>query len=335
MTHLYYNKIVKDVIKPALALGLLLGGFAVHAQFIPDPVSLSASPKTPNPGQTVVITASTPTFGANESVFSWIVDGARRADLSGEGKNSIAIAAGELGSTNRIAVDVAGPGSAGGGASLILRASDLALSWFAETYIPKWYKGKALPTQNSVVNVVATPRMFLGGALLPPEKLIYRWGLDDEEKALSGVGKNVFRFQVSDLSQSSHEVKVSIEDSSGQVTKEGRLFIVVETPHVAVYPASPLGGAEFRSSASLFSTSARGLIDFVAEPFYFSVNSKKELPYEWSIGGGRAQGNPDEPYLLSINTGNEPVSVIPVSVSVQSPDKFISAVSKTITLLLQ
>mgnify|MGYP001588896948 FL=1 len=308
--------------------------YVARAQFIPDPVSLVATPSSPSPRETVLIEASTPTFDQESAFFSWTVNGNLRPEFSGQGKNQITLTAGEIGSTLQVNVEASAPQGTGGTASLSVRVSDLALTWLAETYTPKWYKGKALPVQNSVVNIVAIPRFVIGGREIPSRNLIYRWGLDDEDRALSGVGSQVFQVQISIMPKISHHIRVTIEDPGGQIRREGELFIVPVRPRLALYPSSPLGGIEFRSSPAFYQTATRGILDFQAEPFFFPVKSKKELPFRWTVGGVEGRGTPGEENLLSINTGERPVPLIPLSVSVQIPDSVISAISNTLTLLL-
>ncbi len=306
-----------------------------QAQFIPEPVSLVASPLSPSPGEAVTVTASTPTFDRNSAFFSWTVNSKQRLEFSGQGKNEIQLTAGEIGSVLQVRVEVDGPQGMGGTASVALRVTDLALTWSAETYIPKWYQGKALPTPGAVVNIVAIPRFVVGGREIPPQSLVYRWGLDDEERALTGVGAQVFQIRTSDLPKTSHQIKVTIEDSTRQITKEGEMFIIPTNPRLAIYPSTPLGGIEFRSSPLFLPTTARGIIDFQAEPFFFAIKSRKELPYQWSIGGSEGKGNSGEEYKLSLNTGDSPVPVLPVSINVNLVNSVLSAVSKTLTLFLQ
>lgn len=316
------------------SLVLFLGSLA-RAQFIPDPVSLIASPSSPSPRETVVIEASTPTFDKNSAFFSWTVNGASRPEFSGQGKNQITLTAGEIGSALQVNVEVSASQGAGGSASLSVRVSDLALTWFAETYVPKWYKGKALPTPNSVVSIAAIPRFVAEGREIPSQNLIFRWGFDDEDRVLAGAGAEVFQIRISGVPKTSHHIRVTVEDTAGQITKEREIFIVPANPRLAIYPSTPLGGIEFRTSPSFYLTASRGIIDFQAEPFFFSVQSRKELPYQWSVGGIEAKGTPGEEYGLSLNTGDSPVPILPLSVAISIPNSVISAISKTLTLFLQ
>lgn len=314
----------------------LMPGLLTHAQFLPKTLALVASPTSPSPGETFVVEVSAPALDKNASYFSWEVNGKATPDLSGLGKSSLSLVAGELGSTVRIDVRVsrAGGGIAGT-ATLAVRSADLTLSWYAETYTPQWYKGKALPVQNSIVNVVAMPSIITGGRVNRPENLIYRWSLDDEDNTLVGAGKDIFRIRTSDLPKSSHRIKVVVEDVNKTVRKEGVLNITPVLPRAVIYPSSPLGGVESRHAPLFISTGKRGILDWVAEPFFFPVSSRKTLSYRWTVGGGAVVGTPENPFFLTIDTGAKPATLLPIAVSINDKGGLTPSAYKLLTLLLQ
>ncbi|MEK7172831.1 MAG: hypothetical protein AAB740_02550 [Patescibacteria group bacterium] len=309
------NKKTKYILS-ALAVMVAVFGYAhlSSAEVLPEPVSLNVSPLSPSPGENVSVIASTPTLDKDTAVFTWIVDGKTRSDLSGQGKDSFVYTAGGVGSISRILVKISSPAITTSEAEATVYVEDLALTWQANTYVPKWYKGKALPVPGSIISFVALPRFILGGAGLRPESLIYRWTLDGEQK-LAGLGKNVFRVQTSELPNSAYRVGVVVEDSSKVIHKEEETIVTLVLPELVVYPATPLGGAEIRQAASDLLATARGLLDLVAEPFFFSVSSKNDLGFNWTIADNPVQGQPRNPYLLTVDTGSQPTGSIPISVT--------------------
>lgn len=326
---------MKTLIKILFTAGVVaIVSLGANAQLVPEPLSLVASPSSPGPGQAVTVEASTPTQDKNSVIFSWTVDGRSRPDLSGPGKNTIALTAGEVGSVLNVRVGISGS-NGGGETSLAIRVADLALTWFAETYVPKWYKGKSLPVQNSVVSIVAVPNIRIGGSTLSPENLIFRWEFDDQEDVLSGVGEQVLRIRTSDLPRASHHIKVAVENSGGTIRKEGELFIVPGAPRVVVYPATPLGGLEFRSAPSVVPKTSRGIFDFSAEPFYFPVLSKKNLAFSWRVNGLETSGDAATPHLISLNTQGLPSLAVPISVAAGGNLTFLPQTSAFLNLFLQ
>ncbi len=293
----------------------LMGLLPARAQFAPESVSLVASPSSPQPGQETTIQAATPTSDQASAVFSWTIDGRARPDLSGRGKHTITLIAGNVGSSLRVSVDAATPGGRGGSASLTIRVSDVALAWFAETYVPPWYRGKALPSPGSVIALVAIPNIVIAGSRITPDSLIYRWSLDDQKNVLAGAGQQVFRVKTSDLPDDSHRVEVVIEDAERRVRREERIFIAPAKPKILLYASSPLGGIEPRSAAT--ASFRRGLLDFFAEPFFFPVSSKKELSFEWRLGNGVVEGAPQNPWIITVDTGTESVGTISLFAAVK------------------
>lgn len=313
--------------------GGLPGGFdqSILDGIIPIPqfTSLSATPFSPNPQEKFTVKAQIPSANANATNFSWTVSGRARSDLSGRGKHTIELTAGEAGSAIRIDVRATPPGGDTETASLTVYVSDLALVWRADTYVPRWYKGKALPSSNSEIIVTALPKISLVGSIIRPENLIYQWSIDDTERALSGVGANVFRFKTDAFSGHLRWIRVVIEDTQKRIRKTGELLIAPQNPRAVIYASSPLGGIEPRSVVSNFSVVKDALVDLLAEPFFFAGKSKREFSFSWNVGGSDTGGTPENPYILSVDTRETRSSNIPISVTVDDGDIFTAPATKT------
>ena len=303
-----------------IAVAWVFLGQNTEAQGLPEPVGLNAVPETPSPGDNVAVTASTPTTDSNSALFNWVVNGSVRPDLSGLGKNVINFTAGDVGSVTNVSVRISPlNNSLDSSVTLGIRTEDLSLPWSAETYIPPWYKGKALPIADSIIDVVAIPQFIISGTTIRPENLVYHWSLDGEGK-MAGIGKNVFKIRTSDRPDTPQMVSVTVEDVDKRVQKTAQTAINPAKIKTVIYPSTPLGGIEIRSAAGSFSTAVRGLLDFVVEPFFFPINSKNELAYTWSIAGNPVQGNARNQYLLTIDTSKGVSGSTPVSVSAQIPN---------------
>ncbi|MBI3631222.1 MAG: hypothetical protein HY221_02695 [Candidatus Sungbacteria bacterium] len=301
-------------------LGMLLFAAAAHAQVAPPPLSLSASPSSPGPGEQIFIQAATPSFEKDSVFFDWTVEGRARPDLSGLGKNTITLTAGNLGSTISVSVDITRSSSGETGkASLRITVADLSLLWTAETIIPPWYRGKALATPGSVVDIIASPEFVIDGAQVAPENLIYHWTMDDQTDALVGVGKQIFPIKTSDIPQTSHQIQVVVEDPDQRIRKQGQIFILSGSPHITIYPYTPLGGVEPRTNTSFAPPSRKGgLLDVIAEAFFFPVATKHDLSFSWTVFGAPVAGAVADPGLLTIDPSTLPQAQGPVSISVSA-----------------
>ncbi len=306
---------------PSLTFPLKIGGG----------FGIVATPSSPSPRQPLHIQARTPTFDKNAAEFIWTVNGMRKNDLSGLGKYTFSMTAGEVGSSIKVSVEARTIDGEVFNASETIYVTDLALTWTTDTYVPKWYKGKALPVAGSSMRIVAVPLFIVDGAAVPPEKLIYTWSLNGNN-LLSGLGQRTVTVSQSLLPKTSQLIKVVIEDLHKKVRKEQRVAISPRQPRAVVYQVLPLGGIEYRKGISLFSSAARGITDFQVEPFFFSTQARQDVTYRWTVGGKEIIGTPQHPYLLTVDTQEEPPGDVFISVRIDDANTFVPPVTTSVTI---
>ncbi|GEM_PF-1257746 len=281
-------------------------------------VVLSSEPSSPSPEQKVTVQADTPTTDSDRDVFTWIIDGVTRPELSGAGKNTFTYTAGPVGSIKRVSVRVQPINDQAFSSSLNIYTTDIVLTWTADTFIPKWYKGKALPIVNSKIRMVALPTFIVDGAQIPASRLIYAWSVDGN-RVSKGVGKQVYDFEQPNQTWATPTILVTVEDSAGRIHKEVRTGMISQQPHAVIYQSLPLGGIEFRRGTAAFPSIAPSIVDLEVEPFFFNVQSRYDLSYTWSVGRSPAANTPQNPFLLTIDAQQQQGNAdIPVSIVVQN-----------------
>lgn len=284
------------------------------------PFALIADPQSPSPGQQVTIITQATSFDTQRTRYLWTVDGESRPDLSGLGKNSYIFTAAEVGSTKRINVEAQPISDRAVTASLTVYTTDIAMTWTADTYIPKWYKGKALPIPNSMVRVAAIPTIIIEGITIPAEKLIYTWEKNGE-RILMGIGKQILEFQEPEQSWQIPTIVLTIEDIERRIQKEARVMVASQTPQAVIYQSFPLGGIEFRRGTSAFLPISPGIIDVQIEPFFFNKQSKYDFSYEWLVQGSPVLGSPKNPFLLTLDTQQQLLHDVSIYATVQDKVK--------------
>jgi len=306
----------KKIILAALLFLTALFPLSLKSQRVLSyPVSLNSLPTAPSPGESVQFFVSTPSFDSNTAAFNWYINGRLNQALSGIGKNSITLAAGNTGSALEVAVVVLSPDGIESRAEISAPVAGLELTWFAETSVPKWYKGKALPVEDSVVDFVALPDFAVGGSRFNDSQLIYNWSLDGQPGMLSGIGKNIFRVRMSGLPGSYHKIDVTVSDPGKNITKTASSVLKPFSPKAVIYHSTPLGGVETRSASMNFMSAAADLLDFVVEPFFLPLNSGT-LAYSWTVGDEKILDNASKGYLLTVNTNNFKGNSVPISVKI-------------------
>jgi len=303
---------------------------------VPPPAVLSASPASPSPGQKFTVTAATPTLDKYTTYFEWAVEGVAKPEFSGMGKREITLTAGKIGSRTRVKVMVTGARGESAQTAASITVSDITLVWSAETYTPKWYKGRTLPVAGSPIRVSVIPHIILDGVRIPPEQLFYEWSVDSATaNALVGVGEHTLKFDAADSPGASQRVAVVVQDIDKQIRKEARVYIDTATPQIALYQMTPLGGIEKRVTALYYGMLQRGINDFVGEPFFFPATSRRELSYQWKIRNKKLEGTPQNPFFLTIDTASFEEKEIPLNLSVDDTSPTTPPVSRTFLMRLK
>ena len=309
-----------------------------HAQLLPPSLSLDSTPVSPSPGKTFSVKAVTLAQETERSFFEWSVNGKPRNEFFGYGKNLITLEAGPAGSIYEISVITTDQNGKVASASLRVTVSDLSLTWFASNYIPRWYKGKTISSQGSVITFVAVPRIVINRKTVSPKDLFYTWNIENREIVHAGLGTQTFSIALPDALHITKNVRVRVEDFSKQIKKSEQIFVVTEKPRLVLYQSTPLGG--IRSSSALpqsLNVPAQGFFDITAEPFFFPVRSKSSLSYEWKIDAKTVESPHERPYLISFNL-NKGAEAIKTDVSLSVYSTQVTAIPrflKSVILLHQ
>jgi len=161
---------------------------------------------------------------------------------------------------------------------------EITLTWSTDTYVPLDYPGKALPSRGSAVEITAN----IDSPGINPQELIYNWFLNDAiQKAGSGQGKQVFRFNIGESITKVNLIKVEVSNREKTVA--------AVSSYLPLKPVEPeiilKTKARFLTSLNLeknYLISGNQEIEFFAQPYFFNINNVNELNYSWGLGGKTA-----------------------------------------------
>lgn len=160
-------------------------------------------------------------------------------------------------------------------------ASTVTLVWEADTYVPPFYKGKALYVDGADARILALPRADLGD----PSSLVYVWKINGRiEDSASGAGRNYFVFRP-DVFGGSPLIVAEVYKDTEKVAV-GAVRVPQVEPEVVIYPELPLAGILFGNTPSNVEGDE---ITLEAYPLFFSARSKQDpaLTYRWNINDER------------------------------------------------
>ncbi len=290
----------KDVIKILFAAGVLIAfGLFHQTQAAGEDFSVEFSPENPGPNTGVSANIISYSFDINRSFITWIING--QTKLKGTGEKSFSFQTGNMGTQTALSVSITTDSGAQLRKNFSFKNADVDILWEALTYTPPWYKGKALPSSESLIKITAIPH-FSGS--ISPSKLIYNWSVDFKNKPdISGLGKRSFTLRSVDVFNE-NKISVTVSNYDESITAEKNISIAIGQPKIISYEENPLEGTRSNQALQKEFQLNSVAINIRAEPFFFSTINLKNLLYEWTMNSQKI-ATEEFPNILSLARGEQ------------------------------
>lgn len=246
-----------------------------------DSITSAVTPKNPSANQIVTISLLSYGVDLNSANISWQLDGVSVS--SGIGKSNYSFTTGAIGTKKTVTVAITSQSGKTTNKTFVFQSADVDLLWEAKTYTPPFYKGKALPTSESLIKVNAISNLIgSDGQSLKSSNLIYTWKKDGRNlPTMSGYGKSSIVFK-SDKLFGQNNISVEVANLAGDIKAEKNIIIPIRVPKILFYEQKPLDGIIYNQALS---QGKIGDEDFIlrAEPYFFSSKDLDSLTYGWSL----------------------------------------------------
>ena len=270
-------------------ISALVAPLALFAQGVPgisDPLTLTLFPENPRPNETVTARIQSFSIDLDAALITWTVNG--KEVSSSIGQKTVSVDSGRLGSLSRIDVSVTTP-TLSLSDSIVIRPADVSLVWEADTYVPPFYRGKALHSYNGSFRVTAVPE-FVGdnGRAIDSKDLIYTWKKNGAVVGeASGYGKNQFVSTQTSYLREGEDITVEVSSPRESIVASRSVTIRPTIPKIIFYEKSGLYGARYQTAVGNRFSLTNDEVTFVAEPFFFSVREKNDplLSSTWKLNG--------------------------------------------------
>ncbi len=286
------------------------------AQLQDSDISVIVNPPFPSKNQNVVAKINSYVIDLNKARISWSING--EEVLVGIGKTSLSFTMGDYNENTSLLIGIDTAEGKSITKSIVLSATELDILWEAtDSYVPPFYKGKALVGKEGSFKIVAVPYVYTSRGQTSPNNLSYTWKKNDKGQVnSSGWGKSSFTFKQSYLdAQDTIEVKVS--DVFGNTNASGKMNIQNTTPKILFYEKIGTGAVSKNTLPNTFNLNKEGST-LVAVPYFFSPKdlSNSSLKFEWFINGTKIS-TPTTKNELSIKgaEGKEGLAKIKVIIS--------------------
>ena len=271
-----------------LALCLLiyiLSIFTYSAYAIsPADISMTLAPTNPSAGESTTITLSTYVGNLDAVSISWFVNG--RKISSGVGMKSFSTTAPANGAQSTVRALISFPDGEVE-KSAVIKPTVMTLLWQAvDSYVPPFYRGKAMPTAESTIKVVAMPEIKSGTNIVNPKNLLYYWKKNYSNDAQnSGYGKNSITY-INDYLENLENIGVTVSTTNGTSSSEANINISVSSPQTSFYRNDTLLGTIWEQALK-DGHRVVGSETIVAEPYFISPKElwSRNLVWNWYLNG--------------------------------------------------
>lgn len=273
--------------------------------------SLTVNPQYPAPGDTVSFSLQDFQDNLNLATITWTING--KTVSSGQGNSEFQTTAGPAGSSQVVQATITTQNGTTITKSVTISPASVDLLWQAHSYVPPFYKGKALFPLEGVVTVVAFPSFALNN----PSSAVYSWKIGGQARPdISGPGKDTITLTGSILLQPI-DVEVTVTSQDGSVTAQNNMSLTGTSPVVALYEDSPLYGLLFNESLGTTIT-LNGQTGLTVEPYFVDSTAPytNTADFQWSMNNQTISGQNSQTLNVSPpagQTGNTSVSVTATS----------------------
>ncbi len=259
---------------------VILFGTVAHAQS--SNIQVDIVPPNPNPYENTNISLNSYLNNLDTVSISWSVNGKNVA--SGIGKKTISVTAPAAGAVSNIVAAINLPDGTIN-TQIILRSSVTVLLWQAnDSYVPPFYRGKALPTLASSIKVVAMPEIRTATGMVKAENMTYAWKRNyDNEVDASGYGKSFFTF-VGDYLENTDNVSVTASTLDQKYSGEASINIGTREPKLLFYKNDSVLGTIWENTLpDSFKIQESAIIE--ASPYFVSPKEIRSpiLTWKWFI----------------------------------------------------
>lgn len=163
-----------------------------------------------------------------------------------------------------------------------------------QSFVPRDYEGKILPTFNSIVNLSVTSTK---DSIFNENDYAFNWIIDNSTALPSK--KQVASFKISNGGGDKHKVYLRIFNKNGNLVDDYYFEIPIFKHQVVLYTEN-INSSLVAVDGTIFATSD-STIKFTVKPFFFNnISDEADLKYSWKLNNKKMDTDTLEPNKLEI-----------------------------------
>lgn len=296
-----------------------------------ESILVDMAPENPAPNENVNINLNSYLYDLDTVLITWSVDG--KSVLSGIGKRSFSTRAGGAGSEVVVTITINLPEGAAV-KNISIRPSMTVLLWQAtDSFVPPFYRGRALPSSEGEIKIVAMPEIKIGSVMANPKNMVYSWQKDyTNDTEGSGYGKNSFIFS-NDYLDDVNNVTVTASTIDQQHSSQASVNIKMTDPKILFYKNDPVFGTNWDNTLA-DPHKINGSEIIAAMPYFISPKDLRNpmLVWSWFINDYQVTMQDFRENLMPLRTEGNASGTSKVKLQVENKYKLTQTVSGDINV---
>ncbi len=297
-------------------------------------IDVILNPEYPNAFQPVTIRLDSNTVDLNRYFIQWVVDGI--SQKSGIGLRDFKTTSGNYGSNIRIDALITLEAGIRLQKQIVISPQDTTVLWEAvDSYVPPFYRGKKMISQEGLIKISAMPNFKLNNDSLKLDDAVYLWDRNDNKILnVGGYAKDSITIQHNKL-RASEKITATVSDVDGGTKTKKTITLPIRDPEIHWY-YKDINNYRKLLSVDRGLRIASGDTTLVAEPYFFSTAAfADDLDYSWKVNNETLYLAPGSIKKELLVQNPEQDGQASFSLSLENPKTFLQTAASTILLYFQ
>lgn len=297
-------------------------------------ILVNVIPSSPAPYEDVDITLNSYAANLDTVLITWSLNS--KTISSGIGKKSFSLKAPGAGSETTVKASISLAENEIE-TRIMIRPSVMVLLYQAtDSYVPPFYRGKALPSLGSEIKVVAMPEIkssSASGSFVNSKNMTYAWKKDySNEVGASGYGKNYFLY-TNDYLDETNNISVTALTVDQKYSSEAGIEIGTAQPKIIFYKNDDTLGTIWENAlTNPYKIEETEVVE--AAPYFISPKEilNPRLVWNWYINGNILNILDFRKNIMPLQAQSGISGTSNLKLQIESKDKIFQTASKEINI---